>query len=189
MRVLISGQLGAAFGIYWEEMERCRKGKAYWALLHVTVCLPDICAALQSSNGGTNGHLYATWADLYLPDPWLTGAERWSMRCKVLHEGRARLGPHGRYSGFSFAQPAITGQVDHKRLAGKTLVLDVGMLAQEVKAGVERWITHLETNPASIQARNAERHLESLVRVRQFPLPPAHGAPPTLPLITINRTS
>ena len=40
--------LDKAFQTYWEDMERCRGAKAYWCLLHVTVCFPDICAALQS---------------------------------------------------------------------------------------------------------------------------------------------
>lgn len=168
--MLKTGQLGPAFQIYWDEMARCSTGRSYWALLHVTVCLPDICAALQSVKGETTGALYKGWCDQYLIDPKLTGAERWEMRCKVLHQGRASI-PPGRYDGFSFAQPALTGHVDHLGLEGKTLVLDVGKMADEMKAGVEKWIQHLESDLASVEATNTGKNLPSLIQVRQFKHP------------------
>jgi hypothetical protein len=60
--MLQTGELGKAFKIYWDDVERCRLAEAYWSLLHVTICLPDICAALQSPNGETNGKLYIAGA-------------------------------------------------------------------------------------------------------------------------------
>ncbi len=107
--MLAPGQLATAFGVYWREMERCRQAKAYWALLHVTVCLPDICAALESDDGEATGSRYISWSDIYLPDSLLLGAERYRMRCKVLHQGRAALEQAGRYTGFSLSQPGSTG--------------------------------------------------------------------------------
>ena len=187
--MLTSRLLDPAFRIYWDEMDLCRPVRAYWALLHVTVCLPDICAALQSADSETKGGLYVAWCDQYLVDPVLSGSERWQMRCKVLHQGRASIAAQGRYDGFSFVQPAANGQVDHKRLEGTTLVLDVGMLAGEMRAGVEQWIKHLEMHPSSVEAANAQRNLASLIQVRQFPLPPIPGVPlPVTPTI-INRSS
>jgi len=183
--MLTPGSLNNAFQIYWDEMHRCTAGKAYWALLHVTVCLPDICAALESKNGKTEGSRYVAWCDKYLIDPALSGSERWQMRCKVLHEGRASIAASHRYDGFSFAQPAPKGQVDHMRLVGKTLILDVGVLAAEMKAGVERWIQYLESNPSAPNALHAMANLSSLVQVRQFP----HPASTRLVPIIINRSS
>lgn len=183
-----AGDVGAAFQIYWDEMARCRSAKTYWALLHVTVCLPDICAALQAPNGETTGALYIAWCEQHLQDPILTGAERYVMRCKVLHQGRASIGHPGRYSGFSFAQPATDGQVDHRRVEGTTLVLDVGRLADEVREGVERWIQALESGPTGSLATNVEKNLGSLVRVRQFALPPRPGVLISVPLV-ITRSS
>ena len=186
--MLTPGLLDPAFRIYWDEMDRCRSVRAYWALLHVTVCLPDICAALGSADGETKGARYVAWCDQYLAEPVLSGSERWQMRCKVLHQGRASIAG-GRYAGFSFAQPAANGQVDHRRLEGATLVLDVGMLAAEMTAGVRQWIQRHETNPSTSVAAYIERNLPSLIRVRQFPLPPTAGAPlPVMPTI-INRSS
>ena len=49
-----------------------------------TRTLPDICAALESDNGSAQGKKYERWCDTYLRDLRLTGAERWTMRNKVL---------------------------------------------------------------------------------------------------------
>lgn len=62
--MLQKGTLSSAFTIYWEDMNRCRAGKAYWCLLHVTVCLPDICAALQSRTANRAAADAGRWAAL-----------------------------------------------------------------------------------------------------------------------------
>jgi hypothetical protein len=179
--------LDKTFQMYWDDMERCRRGKAYWSLLHVTVCLPDICAALEASDGRTTGQRYVDWCDRCLADAMLSGDERYSMRCKVLHEGRASTGKPGRYSGFAFTQPAPNGQVDHRRVEGTTLILDVGSLSTEYEAGVRRWIRAIEANVAGGDAINVEKNLSTIVRVRQKPMP-AHPALPGV-LILNSRTS
>jgi len=190
--MLTPGTLEPAFRIYWDDMQRCRQAKAYWSLLHITTCLPDICAALQTDTGDTTGRnkaLYIEWCDQYLPDPLLSGPERYQMRCRVLHQGRAQADPGGRYTGFAFVEPAATGEVYHKRIDNTTLVVDVGQLADEVRSGVGRWIGTLEGNPATDAAKNTERNLPSLVRVRQFSLPRPPGVPLHVITPIINRTS
>jgi hypothetical protein len=169
--VLQTGMLGATFCTYWDDMDKCRSAKAYWSLLHVTACLPDICAALQSKNGETNRNKYISWYDQFLQDPMLSGAEMYRMRCKVLHEGRAKTGQPGRYSNFSFGQPSDTGVVDHKRKANGVLHVDVGELAREIRDAVERWIETLEGNPNSREAITVEKNLGSLVRVSRVSVP------------------
>jgi hypothetical protein len=170
-----NGLLKTRFAVYWHEMERCRKAAAYWAPLHVAVCLPDICAALQSSNGRATGDRYKKWCNRFASDPLLTGGERWDMRCKVLHQGRAKVGKRGRYSEYTFSQPAATGERDHKRIERSTLHLDVGELARETSEAVEKWIEWIEANPRSPQARAVEKNLPSLVTVVRVPVVQASG--------------
>jgi hypothetical protein len=193
MRLLQAGELNRAFGIYWDEMDLCRRAGTYWALLHVTVCLPDICAALQTASGetiGQNATLYKGWCETYLQNPKISCDERYQMRCKVLHQGRASIPGSPRYSGFAFTQPAPTGEVYHEQLDPKgTFVVDVGRLAEETRAGVQRWIAALEGNPTGDAAMNVAKHLHSLVQVRQFEIPPKPGMPRVSFLPTINRTS
>ena len=146
-------------------MNKCREAGAYWALLHITMCLPDICAALQSPSGETNSDRYKAWCDRFASDPLFTGEERWRMRCKVLHQGRARTDKRGRYTAYAFGQPAATGETDHKRIEQTTLHLDVGELAGEMSASVEGWIEWIEANPSESESLSVEKNLPSLVSV------------------------
>jgi hypothetical protein len=173
--MLTLGELDRTFKMYWNDMALCRGGKAFWSLLHVTVCLPDICAALQDPNAQTSGKRYITWCDRYLTDAMISGEERYSMRCKILHEGRASINQGGRYSGFAFTQPAANGLVDHRRLEGTTLILEVGSLASEYEAGVKRWIQAVESNLASSDATTVEKNLSTIVQVRPKLMPDPSG--------------
>jgi len=159
------GELKRVFETYWDEMERCRKAQAYWSLLHVTVCLPDICAALQSSNGKTRGVLYIDWCNQYLDDSILRGPERYDMRCKILHQGRTCTDEPGRYTGFAFGQPSESGDIDHGRAEGTILHLDVGQLALEMRSAVESWIQDVAASPHSDAAKNVQQNLVSVVRI------------------------
>ena len=165
--MLKPGTLASAFRPYWDEMENCRQAKVYWALLHVTVCLPDICAALQAPNGEATSKRYSDWCDKHVPNPDFSGGERYMMRCKVLHQGRATTGKTGRYTGFAFGQPSATGVVDHMRVEVSKLHLDVGELAREMRQGIEAWIRMLETSPGLPESANVEKNLPSLIRVTQ----------------------
>jgi DNA phosphorothioation-dependent restriction protein DptG len=69
---------------------------------------------------------------------------------------------------YSFGQPATTGEVDHKRVEGKVLHIDVGELARETRKAVENWIQVLESSPDSVHSRNVAQNLPSLVRVVMF---------------------
>lgn len=187
--MLQPGQLAAAFAVYNEDIDRARRGGAYWSLLHVVVCLPDICGALGTPNGEAGRAPYIEWCDRYLPHPLLSGAERYRMRCKVLHQGRATPDRLGRYDRFSFGQPA-NGSSDHMRVDGRTLHLDVGCLVDETLTAIARWAPDLELNPSSSAALNAARHLPTLVRVTQAAVPLRVGSRVGQPLVTVvNKTS
>ena len=163
--MMAPGELDSRFDVYWKEVKRCEAAGAYWALLHVTVCLPDICAALQASDGEAKGKRYVAWCDSFAADPVIAGAEWYRMRCKVLHQGRATTDAPGRYLGFAFGQPAKNGELDHKRAESGVLHVDVGRLAADMKDAVQAWIRWIEAHPSSSEAAAVERNLQSLIQV------------------------
>jgi hypothetical protein len=175
-------QLNLAFQTYWDDMVRCRSGGAYWSLLHVTLCIPDICAALGSQNGETTGKLYRKWCGRFLPDQLISSDERYWMRCTVLHQGRAVTNGSPRYSGFAFTQPSTGGAILHRQVLGTLLHLDVGELARETQDAVKRWIVELEQKSQSLETINVGRNLTSLVSVAHTVVNPS---PPSLPQATM----
>ena len=167
----ILDDLRNAFNISWDDMDKCEKKKAYWALLHVTVCLPAICAALQSTDGESTGQRYKEWCDKYLTNPLISSFERYQMRCKVLHQGTASIDGSRRYKGFSFSSPAANDQTYHEIVEEQTLVLDYGSLSSEVRKGVEQWISYIYSNANSPESVNVINNLPSLIQTRIAKMP------------------
>jgi hypothetical protein len=161
-------QLSQAFQVYWEEMRRCRKSIAYWSLLHLTLCLPDICAALQSPSGKTDGTKYRNWCKRWFPSGKLSADERREMRNKILHQGRS-TGASIRYIRFAFYSPPDSGHIQHLHDQAGVLYVNVDELAKETKSAVERWIADLDSNPTKTKAVNAFSNLSSLVKVVDVP--------------------
>lgn len=67
------------------------RGGLHLVALAMATALPDICAALASEDGRSNGPRYREWCDQNLQDgnfSFVTGEDLWSMRCGVLHQGR-----------------------------------------------------------------------------------------------------
>ena len=44
------------------KLARTIRSRTYWALLHTILCLPDICAAMETKNGEATGRGYVAWA-------------------------------------------------------------------------------------------------------------------------------
>ena len=175
--MLKKGDLSTAFKLYWDDAQRCLEVKAYWCLLHVTVCLPDVCAALESRNGKADPEKYKKWSDRYFKQDALTGLERCEIRCKVLYEGRARASRKGRYTRFAFGLPDTFCRVDHLRVDGRTLHIDVAELYRETRQAMREWIVELESNPTSAKANYAAKNLRFLVHVSNQSVPLATSGP------------
>src|SRR5437773_5340556 len=86
--------LEQAFKTYFDEMDRCVTASCYWALLHMVVVLPDICAALEHDKGdttGDTGRCYEDWCSRYWSPSAISERRRWEIRCALLHQGRTVL--------------------------------------------------------------------------------------------------
>ena len=141
--MLTKGELSNALEVYWQDAARCFNSKAFWCLLHVTVSLPDVCAALESPAGNATPQRYKNWCAKYFAQPALNGKERYKIRCKVLHQGRARPSSPGRYTMFAFGQPHSSGAVDHLRVVALRctlmLVSCIKKPVRQLKSGSEHW--------------------------------------------------
>jgi hypothetical protein len=179
------GEIERAFEIYWADLRRAEAGGAHWAMLHVVLCLPDICAALSSSDGKTRGERYCRWCNAYLPQSLLNGEERWQMRNKVLHQGHAIVQRRSRYERFVYGYSTDRRRPDHLRVDGESLQLDVGELAAETMRGVSRWAADVERNSNGQSAQTVARNLESLVRVQVIEIPFTCDSPVDAPLTTV----
>jgi hypothetical protein len=161
-------QLRAAFAVYYVEMDRCEQAGAYWALLHLALVIPDICAALESGNETKVGERYTKWCDENFPqNPDVRSLDRYQIRNALLHEG-STLPSKSQYGSISFVEPGAADVEVHQNVttndAGKNLTLDVKQLADETRAAMDHWFESLQ-HDAKGNAHVASR-LNRLARVQ-----------------------
>jgi hypothetical protein len=144
--------------------------------LHLVVVLPDICSALESTNGETHGNLYKNWCDAYLSDPALSGVDWYEMRKGILHQGTT-VAKKGKYGSFSYGQPTSSGGTVHRITfhgpSGKEHIqVDVGQLNREMLIAVRKWFEAIAGNTDPNKSQNVKDHLGSLAKVNPSSLSP-----------------
>jgi hypothetical protein len=152
-------------GPYIRELSSIRDKKAYWSTVHLIVVIPDICAALDSSNGRTNGNLYAAWCDRYVATPQLSGQDWYQIRCALLHQGRATFdeAERIRYTSVSFVDPDSAPAARHGHVADGNLTVNIANMSTEMLAAIGRWATDVDGRPA-VGRVHIERNKGTLVR-------------------------
>ena len=141
-------ELAQAFSVYYAEMDRCEQAGAYWALLHLVLVLPDICASLESGNDAKVGERYAKWCgEHFQTNADLTPVDRYQIRNAVLHEG-STLPNKSQYSSISFVEPRAADHEVHQNVTtnadGKNLTLDVKQLSDETRTAMGHWFEALQ---------------------------------------------
>jgi len=159
-------ELEAAFAVYLDEMALCEKRGCYWALLHLLVAMPDVCAALDAGNSTPVGQRYVRWCDENFPsDPKLTAEDRYQIRNRTLHEGTTLTSqPHSQYTSISFVDPESARQQVHLLVSddGLNVALNVKNLADETRAAMRKWFAIVERD--AVRYQQVEANLPRLAR-------------------------
>jgi hypothetical protein len=171
-------ELERAFRLYFEEVELCIRRRCWWALIHVLVVLPDVCAALESDDGRAKASLYRDWCKRFLDDSVLSPDDRYDLRCRVLHQGTTRTS--GKYNSYSFVYSEYLptgGKHTVDLVAPGDVALDVEKLAAETILGIKRWFEDLQSTDHSRERERVEQNLPALVtlRVQEAGLPVVGG--------------
>jgi len=179
--------LEKAFDLYFVAMRECARPGCYWALLHMVVALPDVCAGLESPASAAR---YMAWCDENFPNIGpLTSGDRYQMRNAVLHQGTTLPSAKNpkympQYVSISFVEPGENGAELHglvqqdKQRGGKNLTVNIAILADETAAAMRHWFGLVECSPV----RNAPvaASLSNIAR-KQLKVSRVPIAPPELP--------
>jgi len=175
MGILTADDFEQAFSLYFKEMDRCVAMGCYWALLHVLLALPDVCAALESPKA-TVRERYTDWCRRYLNPPFshLTPEEFWELRNAILHQGQALGGSKGRrYSTFSFATTADLSV--HGVVIADNITLHPQQLVSEMKSAIRRWFADLRDPSNAPRQATVKGNLRFLVREQMKEHPTGSG--------------
>lgn len=145
----------------------------FYLALSGALAIPDICGALESSDGTTDGDTYSEWFDTHIAPihsrqnqpPKLSGRDCYRFRCSFLHQGTT-LHPQSRYTRILFVEPGTTTNVFHMNVINDALNIDVRLFCLEVVTGARRWVEQVTgTEPY-------ETNLNACVRRYAGGLPP-----------------
>ena len=149
------------------EIERALAARLYYLAVAMALTVPDICAALESPNGETTGAQYKAWYNANLTDqyPNITGADCWSLRCGVLHQGRCGH-PNMQCGRILFTVPAGQNNVFHNNILNDALNLDTVIFCSDAVRSARRWFAQKANDPAVLA------NLPNLVQFRPEGLAP-----------------
>jgi hypothetical protein len=166
------------------QIEKGLDANLYYLSLFVSLSIPDICAALESETGRTNGDKYKNWVDEHLVTPWpdrygdrLSSDHIYEFRCALFHQGRT-VQDNCEYQRILFFEPGIvTGiQVSHCCIVGaktkdRSLLIDVKQFCTDIITGAKTW--HQKNN----MTKNYLTNYEKLIKRYPKGISPVFGCP------------
>lgn len=128
--------------------------KNWFGGLFLTLCLPDICGALENPNESVEVR-YKRWfnanlAKLYMP--LFSAEDCYYFRCSCLHQG---LDKHSKLSHerIHFITPPPRNNIVHKNKLNNILQMQIDIFCNDMTSAVEVWYeTTVKGNP-DIQLR------------------------------------
>jgi hypothetical protein len=175
--MIAAEELLRAFGVYIEEMARCEREHCDWALLHLAVVIPDICAALEKPSTPV-GDRYIEWcAENFPPTGKLSPGDRFQMRNALLHQGTSIPdntkttvpAKRSRYVSFSFMSAGAEGSL-HQLVSydatrgGDNIAIDVRELTHATSLALRDWCSRVAVDP--VRSSVVKSNLHQLVRLQ-----------------------
>jgi hypothetical protein len=132
------------------QIEAALEANLYYLALFVSLALPDICGAIDSSDGTASGAKYAAWFDKYVAPRYgfrghqfLTGEDCYRFRCSLLHQGRTQH-PRSTYSRVLFVEPRSNELTIQINIINDALNIDMHIFCQDVMIGARQWLDEVE---------------------------------------------
>jgi hypothetical protein len=129
------------------QIEHSTQNGTYLLGLYVALAMPDICSALESSNGRATGNRYKAWFNKWVSpkyDGVLTGEQCYAYRCGVLHQGRSKHAKLG-YSRIIFLEPDSNMHF-HRNILNDAFNLDLVIFCKDIVNSVREWLPTMENN-------------------------------------------
>jgi hypothetical protein len=143
-----------------DEIMNCLKAQLWYAALVLILTLPDICAALETSDGQSKPDRYQAWCEKWLlanKYPLVSAKDLYFLRCGVAHQGKFRH-PAMKYNRIFFTLRMKDGFWAHMNTHKGALNLDLVMFAKDMIDAVEAWYANEAKN------QNVKKNLGALIQ-------------------------
>jgi hypothetical protein len=130
-----------------QQIETAVTSGSYLLSLYVALALPDICGALESTNGRATGNRYKAWFNKWVSPKYegsLTGEQCYAYRCGVLHQGRSRHEKLG-YTRIIFLEPSVNRKF-HRNIINDAFNIDLKIFCEDITQSVREWHNYVKDN-------------------------------------------
>jgi hypothetical protein len=123
------------------EIEHAIAAGLHYSAIAMSLTIPDLCAALESSDGRTSSERYKRWYNEHFAPAYasLTADDCYSLRCGVVHQGRMGL-PAGQQFArviFVVGAPGV-----HQNIINDSLQLSAETFCADMVAAARRWFAN-----------------------------------------------
>ncbi|NUU58974.1 hypothetical protein [Paenibacillus agri] len=119
----------------------------YQLALNMTLCIPDICAALESQDGKASGAKYQAWFDGNMAGKTkLSGSDCYYFRCAFLHQGTTEH-EKSRFKKILFIEPTAMSGVFHNNVIDGVLNIDLRIFCDLMITSASSWYSNIKDDP------------------------------------------
>jgi hypothetical protein len=169
LRILIGPEISAIEAML-REIERALDAELYYLAIIICLMLPDVCAALEATDGRTSERRYKEWYAKHAKEQ-AGGAEPdecYSLRCGMTHQGKMEI-KKGLADGVIFTLKGSSYRLDGFTLEtpmGRAYAFDAENWCRRWIAAVRIWFEAAKSDPV------VQRNMESILQVRPLGLAP-----------------
>lgn len=130
------------------------KDENWFAGLFLALCMPDICATIETPQNNNVGERYKRWfnanlADIYLP--MFSADDCYYFRCSCLHQG---LDIHTKlnHDRIHFITPPPNNNIIHRNKLNNILQMQIDIFCQDMALSVDLWYENIAKKDVNMQS-------------------------------------
>lgn len=145
-----------------QNIEKCLYNKLYFVALQSTLTLPDICGALESETGSTNGKSYKKWYDENMQGKSILSAEDcYAFRNGMVHQAYPKH-KNMRYERVIFIHPDFTNIIGgDNNIINNAVWIDFIKFCENMIESVRQWEKRMKDS----NNVNFEKNYSNLIQV------------------------
>lgn len=129
---------------FLQQIEKALDYNLYYIALQASLTLPDICAALEASNGETSKSKYLAWYKQYFKgNIFLSAEDCYYFRCSNVHQAKT-IHANSKYARILFIEPQTTTITAHNCILEDSLCIDVNIFCNDMISSVRSWISSVK---------------------------------------------
>lgn len=144
-----------------KQIESCLERELFIVALHSTLTIPDICGALESTDGISTKEKYKTWFDNNLvkisPDKYgsntnFSADDCYNYRCAILHLGKTNNGKIP-FKKILFLEKPKTSGIESLHMVNvgsetvnKSLLINIEAFCRDMINAVNKWTQNNQDN-------------------------------------------